>query len=364
MQTQTGTANRSHRFQDVLEPFVTNGGLPGAVAVAADKDGLLGAATVGFADIATRQPMQMDTLFWIASQTKPMTATALMMLVEEGSVRLDDPVEHYLPLLKDPWVVAEQDDMHLLLHKAERSVTVRDLMRHTSGMPFKSAMEEPTLDGLPLATTVQSYAMTPLQSQPGSRYAYSNTGINTAGRIIEVVSGMPFETFLQKRLLDPLGMTDTTFWPTTEQLNRLAKVYRPNAERTALEESRISQLRYPLDGPARYAIPGGGLFSTAPDVVRFCRMILRGGTDENRRYLSPASIAEMTRRQTEEPLAESYGLGWAVGTDDYGHAGAQATQMNIHPSQGRITVYLVQLDGTLFDADKAHGAFVAAALEA
>ncbi|MGI4789938.1 MAG: serine hydrolase domain-containing protein [Janthinobacterium lividum] len=307
--------------------------------------------------------MQPDTLFWIASQTKPITATALMMLVEESKVHLDDPAEDYLPLLKDPWVIAEQDDSHRLLIKADRKVTVRDLLNHTSGLPFKSGMEEPTLDSLPLSEAVRSYAMTPLQSQPGTRYDYSNIGINIAGRIIEVVSGMPYETFMQQHLFDPLGMTDTTFWPTAEQTRRLAKSYRPNAARDGFDAFPISQLTYPLDNRlTRYPMPAGGLFSTAPDVIRFCQMILNGGKVGPTTYLSEASIAEMTRKQTGGSIEESYGLGWGVGAGSFGHGGAQATNMSIHPARGLITTFLVQHEGYLLDGDKSQEAFIAAAL--
>lgn len=357
------TTGCSRRIETALRPFVESGALAGAVALVADRDVVLGLAAVGWADIAAGEPMRPDTLFWIASQTKPITATALMMLVEEDQVRLDAPVEDYLPALGRPWVVEEQDDAHILLRRAERPMTVRDLLRHTSGMPFRSGMEEPTLDRLPLADTVCSYAMTPLQSQPGKQYAYSNAGINTAGHIIEVVSGVPYETFLQQRLLGPLGMTDTTFRPTAAQLRRLAKSYRPNAAGDGLDEIPIAQLHYPLDDPARQPMPAGGLFSTARDVGRFCRMILNRGRDESGQYLSESSIAEMTRRQTDAEWEASYGLGWAVGPDTFGHGGAHATDMTVHPARNLVTVFLVQHDGFPNNGGQAQGAFVAAATE-
>src|SRR5262245_5741011 len=201
-----------------LQPFVEKGSLAGAVTLVADRDKVLSLEAVGYADVAAKTPLRTDALFWIASQSKPITATALMMLVDEGKVSLDDPAQKYLPELKDLWVVAEQGKDQMLLKRPKRPVTVRHLLIHTSGMPFRSAMEQPTLDRLTLRDCVLSYTMTPLQSEPGTKYQYSNAGINTAGRIIEVVGGMPYETFLQKRLFDPLGMTDTTFWPTEAQL--------------------------------------------------------------------------------------------------------------------------------------------------
>ena len=151
------------------------------------------------------------------------------------------------------WLAVEHDRDHMLLRRPKHPITVRRILSHTSGMPFKSAMEEPTLDLLPLRVRARSYAMTPLQFEPGSKYQYSNAGINTAGRIIEVVSGIPYAEFLQTRLFEPLGMKDTTFWPDHGQLARLAKSYKPNPTKSDLEEITVTQLRYPLDDQDRAA---------------------------------------------------------------------------------------------------------------
>jgi CubicO group peptidase (beta-lactamase class C family) len=346
-----------------LQPFVDGRTLAGAVTLVADRDEVLSLEAVGFADVAAGKPMRTDALFWIASQSKPITATALMMLVDEGKVRLDDPVEKYLPEFKGQWLAAEQDEDHVLLRKPGHPITVREILSHTAGLPFKSAMEQPTLDLLPLRDAVRSYAMTPLQSEPGSKYQYSNAGINTAGRIIEVAGGMPYEEFLERRLFGPLGMKDTTFRPDEAQLARLAKSYRPDADKTGLEETTITQLKYPLDDRTRQPMPAGGLFSTAGDLGRFCRMILNGGVSEGRRYLSEAAVTEMTRRQTGESLKESYGLGWSTGGGTFGHGGAYATNMTIDPRRGLITVFLVQHAGFPGDGGKSQAAFRRAAEE-
>jgi CubicO group peptidase (beta-lactamase class C family) len=337
--------------------------LAGAVTLVADKDKVLSLDTVGYADIAAGTTMPPDAMFWIASQSKPITATALMMLVDEDKVKLDDPVATYLPEFKDQWLAVEQDKDHILLKRPAHPITVRNILSHTSGMPFKSAMEEPTLDLLPLRDAVRSYAMTPLQFEPDSNYQYSNAGINTAGRIIEVVSGMPYEAFLYTRLFYPLGMKDTTFWPDEGQLARLAKSYRPNPEKTGLVETTITQLNYPLDDQNREPMPAGGLFSTAADLGRFCRMILNGGVLDGRRYLSEAAVQEMTRRQTGATLKQSYGLGWATGGGTIGHGGAYATNMTIDSKRGLITIFLVQHAGFPGEGGKSQGAFRQAALD-
>jgi CubicO group peptidase (beta-lactamase class C family) len=193
----------------------------------------------------------------------------------------------------------------------------------------------------------------PLDFEPDTKYQYSNAGINTAGRIIEVVSGMPYEEFLDRRLLGPLGMKDTTFWPGKRQLARLAKAYKPNADGSDLEETTIAQLKYPLDDRARQPMPAGGLFSTARDCARFCRMVLNGGSLDGTRYLSEAAVREMTTRQTAQAITESYGLGWGVGDGWFGHGGAYATNMTVDVKRGLVRVYLVHHAG--FRGDGAKG---------
>jgi CubicO group peptidase (beta-lactamase class C family) len=337
--------------------------LAGAVTLVADQDKVLSLDAVGYADVAAGKPLKTDALFWIASQSKSITATAFMMLVDEGKVKLDDPVEQYLPEFKDQWLAVEQDKDHVLLRKPAHPITVRNLLSHTSGMPFMSVLERPTLDLLPLRVAVGSYAMTPLQSEPGTKYQYSNAGINTAGRIIEVVSGMPYEDFLQKRLFDPLGMKDTTFWPSEEQLQRLAKSYRPNAAKTDLEETTIGQLKYPLSDRQRQPMPAGGLFSTAGDLGRFCRMVLNGGVLDGKRYLSEAAMAAMTSKQTGDAIKDTYGLGWSTGGGTFGHGGAYATNMTIDPKRGLVMVFLVQHAGFPGKGGESGGAFRKAAEE-
>jgi CubicO group peptidase (beta-lactamase class C family) len=345
----------------VLQPFVDSHSLAGAVVLVADKDKVLDLEAVGFADIAGKKAMKPDALFWIASQSKPITATALMILVDEGKVKLDDPVSKYLPEFKDV-MLEEKDKGTTSLKKPTQTMTVRHLLSHTSGLPFRSAKEQPTLDLLTLREGVASYAQTPLQSEPGTKYAYSNAGINTAGRIIEVVSGMPYEDFLDKRLFGPLGMKDTTFWPSEEQVSRLAKSYKPTQDKKNLEETKIDQLKYPLSDRKRQPMPAGGLFSTASDVSRFCQMLLNEGTLNGKRILSVEAVKEMSRRQTPETLKDSYGLGFSVGGGNFGHGGAMSTNMNIDTKRGLVTVWMVQETGGFpNDGGKASGAFRKAA---
>ncbi len=330
----------------------------------ADKDKVLSAEAVGWADIAAAKPMRTDSMFWIASQSKPITATALMMLVEEGKVHVDDPVEKYLPEFRGQMVVAERDADHVLLRRPKHPITVKNVLSHTSGLSFKSALEEPTLDQFPLAARVRSYAMTPLEFEPDSKYQYSNAGINTAARIIEVVAGMPFETFLHQRLLQPLGMNDTTFWPSEQQAARIAKSYKPGGGKQGLEETAIGQLYYPLtDRTHRFPMPAGGLFSTAHDLARFYRMLLSGGQLEGKRYLSQSAVKQMISRQTPSELSNSYGFGFAVAAGSFGHGGAYSTDTTADTKRGLILVWLVQHAGFPGEGGKAQGVFKQAAIE-
>lgn len=353
----------SKQIAAALQPFVDSHSLAGAVTLVADKDKVLSLEAVGFADIAAKKPLHTDALFWIASQSKSITAAALMILVDENKVKLDDPVEKYLPEFRNLLVTAHRGKGYLVLEKPNRPITVRDILSHTSGLPFSSALERPTLDRLPLRVAVGSYAMTPLLFEPGSKYQYSNAGINTAGRIIEVVSGMPYEDFLQKRLFDPLGMKDTTFWPNEEQLGRLAKSYSPNADRTGLKAITIDQLTYPLNDRKRQPMPAGGLFSTATDIGRFCQMVLNGGVYKGKRLLSEAAVKEMTSKQTPKSIKVGYGLGWSTGGGNIGHGGAYATGMNIDTKRGLIMVFMVQHAGFPGDGGQSQGVFRKKAVE-
>ncbi|MFT5128483.1 MAG: CubicO group peptidase (beta-lactamase class C family) [Rhodothermales bacterium] len=342
---------------DVLQPFVDKHELAGAVAMVVGPDRVLSTTTVGFADIAKGEALKPDAIFWIASQTKGITAAAVMMLVDEDKLTLDDEVRRYLPEFKTQQLKVEVDGK-TELRAPSRPITIRDVLSHVSGMPFKSDVEHPTLDSLPLAEAVHSYAKTPLDTEPGTHYQYSNAGINTAARVLEVISGQAYEDYLQARLFKPLGMRDTSFWLTEAQLPRLALAYRENPEKTGLASHTIGQLGYPLTSREnRFPMPAGGLFSTAADTARFCQMLLNGGSLDGKQYLSADAFRALTSRQTPKAIKNSYGLGLSVGGDSFGHGGAYATNMDIRPRDGFATIWMVQHSGFHGDGKKAQGAF-------
>jgi CubicO group peptidase (beta-lactamase class C family) len=336
--------NDSPQIVQALQPFVDSHTLAGAVTLVANKEKVLSVDTVGYSDVMTGAPMKADNLFWIASMSKPMTGAAMMILVDEGKVNVEDPVEKYLPEFKGQMLVAEQDKDHVTLKKPSRPITVHDVLSHISGMPFMSRVEK-KIDQFSLKEATISYALTPLNTEPGAKYQYSNAGINIAGRIIEVVSGMPYEEFMEKRLFKPLGMKDTTFWPSESKLKHLAKAYKPNAAKDGFEETEIGQFTYPLTAKSRGPSPAGGYFSTAKDVGIFGRMLLNGGELDGKRYISEASFKLMTSKQTGA-LENGYGFGFSVdkGTG-FGHGGAYATDLWVDPAKGLVLVYMVQAAG-------------------
>ncbi|MCX7827068.1 MAG: beta-lactamase family protein [Verrucomicrobiae bacterium] len=337
-----------------MQKFVDEGVIAGAVTLVARREGIVRLDAVGFSDLAARKPMRTDDLFWIASMTKPITATAVMMLQDEGKLSVEDPVEKHLPEFKGQWMISERGKDSLMLKRPARPVTVRDLLTHTSGL---ANLDAPRFN-CSLAELAMAYSQMPLQFEPGSKWAYSNSGINTLGRIVEAASGRPFAEFLDTRLFKPLRMKDTTFWPSASQARRIAKSYTIVEGRSGLVETNVFYLKGPLTSRARTAFPAGGLYSTAPDLAKFYRMMLAGGTSGGRRYVSRSAFEQMTSAQTGELKTGfvdgmSFGFGWAVvrqpqgvtamlSPGTFGHGGAYGTQAWMDPKQNLILVLMIQ----------------------
>lgn len=346
-----------------LKPYVADHALAGAVTLVVDKDRVLSHQTIGLADIAGKKAMTPDAVFWIASMSKPITATVLMMLAEEGRIDIEAPVSRYLPEFAHLWLESSGGKQSGR-QEAQNPMTVRHLLVHTSGLPFFNHEEQPKVDLYSIAASAALSAKQPLAFEPGTAWSYSNAGIKVAGRIVEVVAGKPFAEVMQERLFTPLGMVDTTYFPTAAQVARLPKAYKPNFFGTALSETPVRFLTYPLDAASRFACPGGGLFSTAADLGRFARMFLNGGELDGRRYLSPATIERMTHMQTGA-LNVGFGLGFALPGDDYGHGGAYNTDFWFDRRHGLATVFLVQHEEFLkADGDDILTAFKQAAVVA
>src|SRR2546425_1095992 len=215
------------QLRERMQVFVDQHEIAGAVTVVGRKEGILGHEAVGRLNLERSQPMPKDALFRIASMTKPITAIGIMILADEGKLSIEDAVEKHLPEFRGQTLVASRTADAMTLKKPPRPITLRDLLTHTSGLPGPPA----GLGDLyvkrnhTLAEAVMAFSQRPLDFEPGTKWAYCNTGIDTLGRIIEVASGQAYEDFLKKRLFDPLGLTDTTFYPTADQLKRAAPTY-------------------------------------------------------------------------------------------------------------------------------------------
>src|SRR5262245_15844134 len=236
----------------VMQPYPDSYKLAGLISVIADKSGKVHYKNLeGYADVEAKKPMREDNVFWIASMTKMFAGASIMMLVDEGKVSLDDPVTKFIPQLSNWMVIAEKENDHVLLKPLVRPVTVRHVLSHTSGLTGSSELQRITgPDSTSLKARALSSVTGPLQWQPGDKYQYGNQGMNIAARIVEIVSGLPYEEFLQKRFFDPLGMSETSFWPSQAQVARLAVAYGPNKEKNGYARNGIGFLTKPYSDRA------------------------------------------------------------------------------------------------------------------
>ena len=339
------TAADKFPVAEMLEPYIKNGELPGIVTIIADKDTVLQVNTIGDADLESERTMKSDTVFWIASQTKPVTAVAVMILVDEGKLSLTEPITKYLPELADLKVAIVKEDKCTVLVPVDKPITLEMLLSHTAGLEFLTPFQSKhAIDSLPMSKYVTTAVMTPMRTQPGTAWHYSNIGINLAGAAVERVAGMPFEEFLEKHLFEPLGMKETTFFPNAEQLARLATTYSFDREKSKLVASQTGLMTYPLDYKDRYAEPGGGLFSTPNDLVKFFQMLQGNGEFNGKRILSEAAVKEIQARHTGS-LNVPYGLGVTTNNGEYGHGGALGTDAVVNTKNGRVLLYFIQHQG-------------------
>jgi CubicO group peptidase (beta-lactamase class C family) len=346
-----------------MRHFVDEKTVAGVVTLVARGNDILEFDAQGMADIEAGRTMQKDTIFQIMSMTKPVTAIGIMMLAEEGKLSVRDPVEQYLPEFKNLRVATNTGPDASKLSVPEHAITIRDLLTHTAG--FTDAAPADIKDyrqlmNVPLDEVVRQLAREPLLFQPGTAWSYSSAGIEVLGRIIEVCSGQKYEDFIAERILRPLGMKDSFFFPPPDKVNRIAMVYVSGQDKLVRAPGSI------LGGdPAKYRkgavfpAPGWGLYSTAEDLLHLYRMMLNGGLYEGHRYLSPFTVHLMTEPHTSEiepkgwMRGSDYGLAWEIVTEpmgelaghtmgSYGHGGAFGTQGWIDPNNHLISIMLIQ----------------------
>jgi CubicO group peptidase (beta-lactamase class C family) len=356
---------RLERIDAMLEQRIAAGDLAGAIAIVARRGEVAHVSVHGVMDLETRQPMRADTLFRIASMTKPIIGVGVMLMVEENNLRLSDPVSRYIPEFRNLRVAVARPEAgsgaapSFDLVAAQRDVTIKDLLTHVSGLgsgPSSNATIEPIArrDGDTLADYIPRLGGTALEFQPGTRWAYSpGAGFETLGRVLEIVSGMPLDEFFERRIFAPLGMRAITFWPAESQWPRVATVYQR-------QEQRLIKVVPANDTLGRnvYFRGSGGLYSTAESYVPFGMMLANGGELNGVRLLSRKSVEMLGAVHVPDtlpgrPPGEGYGLSVRVVTDHaargtllsdgtYGWSGAQGTHFFVDPQEELVGVLMVQ----------------------
>lgn len=370
------SSERLDRLHKGMQAYVDRREAGGIVTLIARDGKVVDVHASGFQDVDSRAPMRTDTIFRIASMSKPITSVAAMMLVEEGGLFLADPVSKFIPAFKGQRVAADGGTTV----PARRDITIRDLLTHRSGLSYGFLNGGPvgaayrqggvtdglTLTSMSLQEGIDKLAAQPLLAQPGAAWNYS-LSVDVLGRVVEVVSGMPFDVFLRERIFTPLGMTDTAFDVADGKWPRLATVYspdgaggiRPMRDPEAFGNTHMSPLAY-YRAPKRYFSGGAGLTSTARDYARFAQMLLNGGALDGVRLLGPKTIELMTTSHTSDlpgsgliGAGAQFGLGFRVVTDVaatqtygstgmYGWSGIYGTVFWVDPKERLVAIMLVQ----------------------
>jgi len=373
------SSERLVRIAQFFQGDIDKGEIPGATLVVSRDGEVVYFQALGYQDREKKIPMKSDAMFRIFSMTKPITSVAIMMLAEEGKIDLLVPVSQYLPEFKGLKVGVEKTDpatgkVSLSLENAQLPMTVQDLLRHTSGLvygPFGKSLVHQIYDksnlfdnSQTLAEFVTKISKLPLAHQPGTVWEYGMS-TDVLARIVEQVSGMPFDRFVEDRITAPLGMRDTAFYLNAAQAPRLAE---PQVDPATGKRPVVNSAENLTKEKQKWFSGGGGLLSTAPDYARFCQMHLNGGELNGVRLLSPKTLAVMTSDQLPPgiprsgyedmaptvELGQSFGLGFAVRIEaghsplsgsagDYFWAGALGTYFWVDPLEKLFAVMMLQM---------------------
>jgi CubicO group peptidase (beta-lactamase class C family) len=359
------STERLARIHSMVAKHMDLGDITGAVMLVARKGQIAYVDVQGVMDLESKQPMTRDTVFRIASMTKPVIGTAVMMMLEEGKLRLDDPVSKFIPEFKNMKVAIESGSGGALAKPpnfstvpASREITIKDLLTHTSGlasgpMGASEAAKNPRKPTDTLADYVPRLAATPLEFQPGSRWLYSpGAAFDTLGRIVEIASNMPLDKFLAGRVFGPLEMKDTSFYPNEAQMPRLITAYSKGEHGLTKNPQQITM------SSKVYFSGGGGLVSTVDDYARFAQMLANGGELAGQRLLSPRTVKLMGSVHVPSSLpgrrpGEGYGLSMRVVDDAvagnhrvsdgaFGWSGAYGTHFWVDQKENLIAVMMIQ----------------------
>ena len=323
--------------------------LPGGVLLVWDG-GRVVTNVVGYADLATRRRMRADDCFWVASNTKAIACALVLTYVDEGKIGLDDPVEKYIPEIANVQVRERGPDGKAVLRPPKTKMTLRMCLAHVAGYPFSTPLAlERGSQNLSMEEHVKGAVACPLLHDPLTRHQYSNVDINLAGRVVEIVTGMPFEDYLQTTFFDPLDMRDITFFPSAEQLSNkvyVARLKDSGPYEDGREDKWAAYLKHTDVRRGReHAIAAGGLYSTAADVMKFYLMLANDGkAPDGTRILSHAAIVELSRAQY--PALDRYTLGLRQFGDWFGHDGALQTEAYANWKENRAALLFVQVVGT------------------
>ncbi len=347
---------RLGRIDELVQRYVAEGRIAGAVTVVSRRGGIAHLSTCGLMDIEQRKAMRTDAIFRIYSMTKLVTSVALLMLMEEGHFLLSDPVSKFIPEFGNIRVKVTGADGRDELVRPRRPVTIHDLLTHTSGISYEYE-QSVRGSGITLAEFAAAQCQRPLCFQPGERWMYG-ASTDVAGRVVEVVSGLPLDEFFRRRIFEPLGMTDTDFHVPPEKVDRFAWVYKPNVEgRLVDDEDRVTS-RF-LSKPAFFS-GGGGLVGTTSDYLRFSLALLGGGRFGDVRLLGRKTVELMTADHLppgHPPVdvnQRGFGLGVSVlrrlgetrqlgSAGEFGWGGAACTQVWIDPAEEMVSMIMMQL---------------------
>ena len=357
------------RIPSRMKEFTDQGTVAGVVTLVARHGKVAALDAVGSTDIETKQDLRTDAIFQIHSMTKPVVAMGIMMLMEQGKLTIIDPVEQHLPEFRGMWVIADKkgkrgsDSERLTLKRPLRPISIRDLLTHTSGMPLNPAPGIGELHGAlhkTLNETVLVMSQQPLRFEPGTQWQYSNTGMATLARIIEVCSEMAFEKFLEEKIFKPLGMDDTYIYPPKEKFHRMPTAYiLRDGKPVKYTADPLGEGVMKFRVGAKYPLPEGGLYSTATDLFALYQMMLNGGEYDGVRILSPASVDLMTQVHTGDLTTSTPGIGWGLGwsvvrepgawglpsVGTYGHGGRYGTFCFIDPKKDIIGIFMIHREG-------------------
>jgi CubicO group peptidase (beta-lactamase class C family) len=368
------SSERLQRIHEAVGRHIDAHDISGAVTIVARKGRLAHFEAHGLMDVDSNKTMSKDSMFWIASMSKPITGVAILMLVEEGKVRLTDPVSKFIPEFRGMKVAVMEDRPGgrggaqaagtpplFYTVPATREITIQDLLSHVSGLVSGGAASAAELakvarkPGETLAEYIPRLGATPLDFQPGSRWSYSpGAGFETLGRIVEIASGQTFDRFLRQRIFDPLGMKDITFHPAQEQLGRVTTMYH-RADNTLAKVDTSTRMNN-----TSYFSGAGGLMSDAEDYLQFGQMLANGGQLNGKRLLSPKTVELMSSIFAPDtlpgrPKGRSFGLSVQVINDavlantrisngSYGWDGAFGTHFWVDPKEKMVGILMIQTD--------------------